>query len=443
MRVTRFSDWLIPSVYSSSKRICRAGAGQEQTKDKCDTPGYTLTDDPYIKYDHRRSQKLYQPRNHPRINQTSMDLLQSWRGNCDVQILVYDSDPHNVDVTEISRVTDYVVAYATKGNCSLREEREQNRKLILASEAYSGDRSDVKRVCKQVMNKAASKRIISKQEAMVLLANLDLTGCSETVENVSISQSTKLQSKADRSVYVDGKFITQYQHRDVKYHGMSLCQYFEHVKNSKRTRSRKHIIPHFIGVQGYPCFPVSESYARHVLIVHKPWHGKYPSGRQWIKEFHQFIHSPHSPIQAKLTYERVMQRHYSKTTFCEPTTHKPDHSKNPISDQDLQDLLLVGLNAPDEQEHDVAMLKKIDRGLDYKWSKQPMVRARQRTETRVTRFSGLTYSFFAETELVRPRDQSRRLVGREGQGIRRIPRSHITDPQAFERSGLHRRRVVP
>ena len=302
-----------------------------------------------------------------------MDLLQSWRGNCDIQILIYDSDPNNVDVSEISRVTDYVVAYATKGNCSLREEKEQNKKMILAADSFSGDRSDMKRVCKQVMNKAASKRIISKQEAMVLLANLDLTGCSETVENVSISQSTRVRRETEKSNYVDSKFITKYQYRDERFHHMSLCQYFEYNKNRSKSKHRKHIIPHFIGVQGYPCFPVSESYARHVLIVHQPWHTKYPNNRQWIREFHEFILSPRCPMQARLTYERVMQRHYGKTTFCEPTTHTPDHSRNPISDEDLQDLMLVGLNAPDEQDRDVALLKSINRGLDYNWGKQAKV----------------------------------------------------------------------
>lgn len=81
--------------------------------------------------DHRRSQKLYMPRNDERINQTSTDLLQSWRGNCDVQILVYNCDPKKPDISEISKVTDYVVAYSCKGNCSLKEEREMTKAMAL------------------------------------------------------------------------------------------------------------------------------------------------------------------------------------------------------------------------------------------------------------------------------------------------------------------------
>ena len=98
---------------------------------KCDTPGFPLNKAPEVKVDHRRSQQLYMPRNHRRLNQTSTDLLQSWRGNCDVQILVYNCDPKKPDISEIAKVTDYVVAYSCKGNATLKEEREQTKKMTL------------------------------------------------------------------------------------------------------------------------------------------------------------------------------------------------------------------------------------------------------------------------------------------------------------------------
>lgn len=104
----------------------------EATVGKADTPGFPLHVNPEVKFDHKRAKKLYMPRNHPRINQSSLDLLQSWRGNCDVSILLYDCDPRYPNLTEIARVTDYVVSYACKGNTTVKEEREQNRSLILA-----------------------------------------------------------------------------------------------------------------------------------------------------------------------------------------------------------------------------------------------------------------------------------------------------------------------
>jgi hypothetical protein len=56
--------------------------------------------------------------------QTSLKTLQSWRSNCDVQLILYDSDPRNPDLSELAKVTDYVVSYACKGNCTHEAERQ-------------------------------------------------------------------------------------------------------------------------------------------------------------------------------------------------------------------------------------------------------------------------------------------------------------------------------
>ena len=61
-----------------------------------------------------------------------MDMLQSWRGNCDIQILVYNCDIKNPDIGEIAKVTDYVASYACKGNTTAKEERKQNTRIIMA-----------------------------------------------------------------------------------------------------------------------------------------------------------------------------------------------------------------------------------------------------------------------------------------------------------------------
>ena len=112
-------------------RTCRSGAGKEQTAGAGDTPGFVLQTEPSIVMDPRGYPKLEMPRNHQRIVQSSLDLMCSWRANCDVQILLYDCDPDDPDPSEIARVTDYVVAYACKGNESLREEKEHYRSIIM------------------------------------------------------------------------------------------------------------------------------------------------------------------------------------------------------------------------------------------------------------------------------------------------------------------------
>ena len=64
-----------------------------------------------INMDKRGFKTLEMPRNHSKVVQSSVDFLQSWRENCDIQIILYKSDPNVVDSMEISQVTDYIVTY--------------------------------------------------------------------------------------------------------------------------------------------------------------------------------------------------------------------------------------------------------------------------------------------------------------------------------------------
>jgi hypothetical protein len=207
-------------------------------------------------------------RNHSRVNQTSTDLLSSWRGNCDIQLLIYESDPDRPNIKEISRVTDYVVAYQCKGNSTYLEERETTKHIIMNAESGLGGKQDLKRVCKKVMNKAATRRLISKQEASVFLADLPLTRCSEFIETVSISKSTCLNTDKSQSS-TSKKFLDHYASRAPQHHHLSLHEYFFVFR--EEIHNRPPAIPHYVGVNGYPCFPVSQGYARHVLICYKPW----------------------------------------------------------------------------------------------------------------------------------------------------------------------------
>ena len=67
--------------------------------------------------------------------------MQGWRANCDIQILLYNGVPSCPDPDEIARVTDYIVAYACKGNESLMEEMKQNKALIMGCEDVTTENS--------------------------------------------------------------------------------------------------------------------------------------------------------------------------------------------------------------------------------------------------------------------------------------------------------------
>lgn len=115
----------------NSKRHCRAGAGDEATPQKCDTPGFPLREDPAVTRDHRNFLKLEMPRSHLRLHQTPLHVLRGWRGNCDVKVLLYASDSDNPDLEEIAQVSDYVVAYACKGSETIKVEREILKDFVL------------------------------------------------------------------------------------------------------------------------------------------------------------------------------------------------------------------------------------------------------------------------------------------------------------------------
>lgn len=327
-----------------------------------------------IAQDHRRCQRLYMPRNHRRVTQTSEIMLQSWRANCDVQVLVYNSDPMHPDIAEIAKITDYIVAYSCKGNTTWMEEREQTKKLIMAAESLTENVRDVTRIARKVLNRISTRRLISKQEAMCLLAGLPLVDCTETVSGVTINNSMPLREAGEDQE--DVRFVTKYSKRKKEDEHMSMYQWFMKYPNGKnRKKTDKIIIPNFVGLSGTPKFPVTEGYARHTLIVHVPWR-EYPVGWDWLKTFEKFINSKQCPKSCRMTYDRVMQRHYHNLTFYDPKASDGDHSKNVMSMSDRELAILAGLPAHDKLEEDdeTRILKALPKGETFAWDKPPKVR---------------------------------------------------------------------
>ena len=151
---------------------------------------------------------------------------------------------------------------------------------------------------------------------------------------------------------------------------MSLHEYYIITQN--RDPSKKQIIPHFVGISGSPKYPVTEEYARHTIIVHKPWRN-YPKDLDWISEFEFFINSKNCPPTAAIPYQRVMRRYIDKMTHYEPIASRADSSSIPISDADKQLLLMTGLKDIGDLDPNDALLQSLPRGRDYNWSKSPMV----------------------------------------------------------------------
>ena len=125
------SPTAVQEIETPKRRNCRMGCGMESKPGNCDTPGWPLIEKDIIGKDPRGFKKLCLKRNHPRFNQTSLYCLQSWRANCDVSILVYESDPMNPNLAEIANVTNYVITYACKGNATYEIEKKQVQDFTL------------------------------------------------------------------------------------------------------------------------------------------------------------------------------------------------------------------------------------------------------------------------------------------------------------------------
>jgi len=395
-----------------SPRKCKVGCGVEATKGECDTPGFELNKTPIIKKDHKGITKLFLPRNNSRLVQSSSFVLQSWRGNCDLQALLYNCSASNPDVGEIAQVIDYIIAYSCKGNSTLGEELAQTKNLVMGSIDLTGDIQDVTRLCKHVLNKAASSRLISKQEACVMLTSLDFCDATETVENVSLSAGKALTSKGNPSGDDSGKMLTKYakrlngkdkngelytflsrlslcdftllvknvlptgsksdlgwilRERDRSKRNESLHQYFLTVKYTSRG---KYVIPNFVGCRINPCYPVTPAYARSVMVSHRAW-TEFPSlKKDWTDDFHAFINSRYCPKSVLMAYERVMHRYHKKTKHIAPkaATHSPDNAPCQ-QDQAIMDLFGANASAVDVSE-DTHNVKGLPRGVSHDWSKE-------------------------------------------------------------------------
>jgi len=159
--------------------------------------------------------------------------------------MIYDSCPEKFDLQEVSKVTDYVVAYSCKGNATLQEEIETNKRLILAMDETTGDISELQSVCKRVINRTSASRLISKQEASVLLANMDLFTCSDNIELVSISNNTRLT--VGEGSGKSSNILKDYANRPSKYSELSLHKFFpiyREMRKAKGTTKTSNVSSH-------------------------------------------------------------------------------------------------------------------------------------------------------------------------------------------------------
>lgn len=349
------------------------GCGSESKVGSCNTPGWKLIQQDSIENDFKGVKRLFLKRNHPTFVQTSLYCLQSWRANCDVSLLIYDSDPKHPDATEIAKVTDYVVGYACKGNETLAIERKQIKDFMLGCEMETGDENDVIRVVQKCLNKTVASRTTSKQEAVCLLGKLPLLICSESIETISLSSVSRVSSGYDTTYKT---LIAKYNNRK-DHHDKSLHQFFHLTKNAnKPTNNKRELVPHYVGGGGQPTYPISKSFARVEMLKHIPWSEHKPlpelNDLTTIPLFEKFLKSSHCPLSVSISVERAKHKvEMRRKGIKEPTSDEPLEQMHNADnmDEDTEHLLCMVTNIL-ESENIFECLENsgFDIGRQYDWS---------------------------------------------------------------------------
>ena len=163
----------------------------------------------------------------------------------------------------------------------------------------------------------------------------------------------------------------------------------------------KDTVPHVTGASSYPSFPPTESYAKSVLFLYKPWTKipKVPTKGSWVSDFYSFLSAHNCPRALKIQYERVknktlrrvsLQRKYLGTldisfslssqrnrySICKQLNDEPIQETNlpktlqeTGADKDLIQCIELYNTVPSNQENIQTYSFPFHHGRSFNWSK--------------------------------------------------------------------------
>jgi hypothetical protein len=121
-----------PKTNMNDPRTCRVHLGTETKYRKQDTQGLPLTKRSKIFIGRKGILHLRMKRaKSVRVVQHSRALLRGWRANCDIKHLLYYSNPHCSDISEIEDVSRYVVSYMGKRHNTSQADIDAIQNIIM------------------------------------------------------------------------------------------------------------------------------------------------------------------------------------------------------------------------------------------------------------------------------------------------------------------------
>jgi hypothetical protein len=222
-----------------------------------------------------------------------------------------------------------------------------------------------------MLNRTTASRIISKQECMVESTDLPLTICSEMIQSISISGSSKvyLDRISKKESYIDAYMIRPSTDENQSFSS------FIHKKNEHVLP--KIFVPHYVGMNNSPTYPVTSSYARSTLIIHIPWRNAYYhrlDNSSCIKEFYDRMDRCEFPTTVKLNY--LQAKHRYEHAIKLRTDGSDDEDDQSDLDEDDRFMLTHMTTLNDSMDDDMSIDNNTDcfhRGIDYNWSQRHSV----------------------------------------------------------------------
>ncbi len=272
-------------------------------------------------------------RNDPRVNSHNRVMLQCWRANVDLQVIV--------DVDACAR---YMAKYAAKGEPRSKSVQE----IFKCSVASLRNDSDAHKAFRSAMLRAVGERDFSSQETCHMLLSLPLVSCSFTFTAISLYESHQLTKDKDSGELVlQPSILDQYATRE----GLSdinLCQFV-----SRYTLCRGKICEHTspVIVRTFPRHspnPDGEQYAQYCkcqLLKYKPWKnhsvnawgGGTDTDETYIAAYHAFLQTE----AGRLSVPHFTRDLAIAQRFVDQATDTDDEAADSPHDTQQEDWMLL------------------------------------------------------------------------------------------------------
>lgn len=199
-------------------------------------------------------------RNDSRLNSHNRVMLQHWRANVDLQIIV--------DVQACAR---YMTKYAAKGEC-----RSQPVQTLYKSCVEDlNNNSDGRRVLRTALLHSVGERDFSAQETSHMLLSLPLFSCTYNFVTVALNSSRKV-TRDDNSgeLTLEASALDDYASRDASLAHLNLCQFvsnYHTIRGKVTKRSAPVIVRTFPSFSSNPQSDLYDQYCKFQLIKYRPW----------------------------------------------------------------------------------------------------------------------------------------------------------------------------